>query len=182
VRIYTKTGDGGETGLFGGERVPKHHHRVEAYGEVDEVNAAIGLALALESTAFHRDLLQTIQRDLLTIGAELATPDPQKIAKALRGRPVLGQLEVTALERAIDQQEATLPPLQQFLLPGGTPKAAALHLARTVCRRAERTVVALSGEAPVSPAILRYLNRLSDLLFVLARAANLAADVPDVQW
>src|SRR5882672_9566483 len=96
---------------FGGARVPKHHHRVEAYGQVDEVNAAIGLALALESTAFQRDLLQTMQRDLLTIGAELATPDPQKIAKALRDRPVLGQLEVAALERAIDQLEATLPPL-----------------------------------------------------------------------
>ena len=182
MKIYTRTGDGGETGLFGGERVSKHHRRVEAYGQVDELNAAIGLALALEATSFCRDLLQTIQRDLLTIGAELATPDPQKIAKALRDRPIIGPLEITALERAIDQQEATLPPLTHFVLPDGTPKAAALHLARTVCRRAERAAVALAGEAQVRPVILQYLNRLSDLLFVLARAANMAADVPDVQW
>jgi cob(I)alamin adenosyltransferase len=182
VKIYTKTGDGGETGLFGGERVSKDHRRVAAYGEVDEVNAAVGFALAQEPAAFARGRLQSIQRDLFTIGAELATPDPAKLAKALRDRPAIGGRQTATLEAAIDQHESGLPPLKQFILPGGSPKAAALHLARTVCRRAERAVVALSAEAKVRPEILTYLNRLSDLLFVLARAANAAAGVPDEQW
>jgi len=183
VKIYTRTGDGGETGLFGGERVPKSHPRVEAYGQVDELNAAIGLALSLEPRSYCRDLLQTVQRDLFTIGAELAAPDPKKLDKTLRGRPLIGDDEIRALEGAIDQHEATLPPLKQFILPGGVPKAAALHLARTVCRRAERAVVLLKGEGDrSSPAVQVYLNRLSDLLFVLARAANAAADVSDVPW
>ncbi len=183
MKIYTRTGDGGETGLFGGERVPKSHPRVEAYGQVDELNAAIGMALSLEPRSYGRDLLETVQRDLFTIGAELAAPDPKKLDKTLRGRSLIGDDEIRALERAIDQHEATLPPLKQFILPGGVPKAAALHLARTVCRRAERAVVLLKGEGHLSsPAVQVYLNRLSDLLFVLARAANAAADVSDVPW
>jgi cob(I)alamin adenosyltransferase len=181
VRIYTKTGDQGETGLFGGERVPKDHRRVAAYGDVDELNAALGLARAAEPVDFEDALLQTIQRDLFTIGAELATPDPARLAKALGGPP-LSAGEVTALEQAIDRLEAGLPPLRAFILPGGAPKGAAFHVARTVCRRAERTVVGLARETPVSAAIRHYLNRLSDLLFVLARAANARAGAGDLPW
>jgi cob(I)alamin adenosyltransferase len=183
VKIYTKTGDGGETGLFGGERVAKSHQRVDAYGQVDELNAVLGLALALEPAAFERDLLESVQRDLFTVGAELATADPGRIDAALRGRPRIGEPRIRALEAAIDRHQADLPPLKQFILPGGVSKAAALHLARTVCRRAERAVVGLrEGGHAVTPEIAAYLNRLSDLLFVLARAANAAAGVRDVQW
>lgn len=181
MRIYTKTGDEGETGLFGGERVPKDHRRVAAYGDVDELNAALGLARSAEPAAFEDALLQAIQRHLFTIGAELATPDPARLAKALGGPP-LGEAEVTTLEQAIDRLDATLPPLKVFILPGGSPKGAALHLARTVCRRAERTMVRLARETPVSAAIRQYLNRLSDLLFVLARAANARAGAGDLPW
>jgi cob(I)alamin adenosyltransferase len=181
MRIYTKTGDGGETGLFGGERVPKDHHRVVAYGEVDELNAALGLARATDPSDFEDALLQAIQRSLFTIGAELATPDPARLAKALGGPPI-GETDAKALEQAIDRLDAGLPPLKTFILPGGAPKGAALHLARTVCRRAERGVVRLAREVTVSPAIGIYLNRLSDLLFVLARAANARAGAGDLPW
>jgi cob(I)alamin adenosyltransferase len=183
LKIYTKTGDGGETGLFGGGRIPKDSLRVAAYGEVDELNAALGLARALEPQEFADALLQRIQRDLFTIGAELATPDPDKLHKALsRTSAAIGESDVAALEDAIDGHQSRLEPLKNFILPGGAPKAAALHLARTVCRRAERAAVALSRHEQISPAILRYLNRLSDLLFVLARAANAHAGRPDVKW
>ena len=181
MKIYTKTGDTGETGLFGGGRVPKDHRRVAAYGDVDELNAAIGLAASFEPSGLELELLQTIQRNLFTIGAELATPDRNKLATALSGPPI-GEAEVTALERAIDGWDARLEPLRNFILPGGSPKVAALHLARTVCRRAERSLVALAREATVSPATVKYLNRLSDLLFVLARAANSQAGRPDIKW
>ena len=181
MKIYTKTGDEGETGLFGGDRVPKDHRRVAAYGDVDELNAAMGLARATAPVDFEDPLLQTIQRDLFTVGAELATPDPARLAKALGGPP-LGDAEVTALEQAIDRLDAGLPPLKAFILPGGAPKGAAFHVARTVCRRAERTVVGLARETPVSAAIRHYLNRLSDLLFVLARAANARAGAGDLPW
>jgi len=177
LKIYTKTGDDGETGLFGGGRISKDSLRVAAYGEVDEVNAALGLARALDPQEFADALLQRIQRDLFTIGAELATPDPDKLRKALaRSGAAIAESDVTALEDAIDSHESRL------ILPGGTPKAATLHLARTVCRRAERAVVALARDEQISPAILQYLNRLSDLLFVLARAANAHAGRPDVKW
>ena len=181
MRIYTKTGDEGETGLFGGGRVPKDDRRVAAYGSVDELNAAIGLARALEPVAFGDTLLQDIQRDLFAIGGQLASPEPAKVAKAL-AKATLDDERVAALEAAIDSAEATLTPLTGFILPGGTPKAAALHFARTVCRRAERNVVTLSREASLAPVILAYLNRLSDLLFVLARRANAAAGRADVAW
>ena len=185
MKIYTKTGDAGETGLFGGGRVPKDHVRVAAYGTVDELNSTVGAAIAQAPPEFELALLERIQRDLFTIGAELATPDPAKLPKSLPGPPVR-EAAVTAVEQAIDRLEAGLPALQNFILPGGTPKAAWFHLARTVCRRAERGVVALAREAPASvpPAIGAYLNRLSDLLFVLARAANAAATPrrPDVKW
>jgi cob(I)alamin adenosyltransferase len=180
VKIYTKTGDAGETSLFGGARVPKDDPRVRAYGEVDELNAALGLAMALEPSD---SVLVTIQRDLFTIGAELATPDPAKLGKALsRSGAAIGASDVGALEDLIDNHESQLKPLKNFILPGGTPKAAAFHLARTICRRAERSVVALSHEQQINPAIIHYLNRLSDLLFVLARAVNQQAGTPDVQW
>jgi len=155
---------------------------VAAYGAVDELNAAIGLARALDPTALGDALLDDIQRDLFAIGGQLASPEPAKVAKAL-AKAALSDERVAALERAIDSTEATLSPLHGFILPGGTPKAAALHFARTVCRRAERCVVTLSREAPpIAPSILPYLNRLSDLLFVLARGANAAAGRADVAW
>ena len=183
MKIYTKTGDDGETGLFGGGRIPKDSLRVAAYGEVDELNAALGLARALDPPEFADPLLQSIQRDLFTVGAQLATPDPDRLHKALsRSGAAIGESDVAALEEAIDGHESRLEPLKNFILPGGAPKAAALHLARTVCRRAERAVVALARAEQISPAILRYLNRLSDLLFVLARAANAHAGRPDVKW
>jgi cob(I)alamin adenosyltransferase len=180
-RIYTKTGDDGETGLFGGGRVSKDHPRVAAYGEVDELNAAIGFAAALDPQSFDAAFLATIQRDLFTIGAELASPNPAKVDKALDG-PRIGEPQIGMLEHMIDGHEAKLEPLENFILPGGTPKSAAFHLARTVCRRAERAVVGLAREQTISPAIVQYLNRLSDLLFVLARAANAQAGRPDVTW
>src|SRR2546428_8837836 len=143
LKIYTKTGDQGETGLFGGGRVPKDHLRVAAYGEVDELNAALGLALALEPQAFARDLLETVQRDLFTIGAELAAPDPAKLAKALPG-PRLGDVRVAALEDAIDRAQPPLPPLHQFILPVASPKPPALQLAPPVSPPPRRPVVPLA--------------------------------------
>lgn len=183
MKIYTKTGDAGETGLFGGGRVPKDDPRVRAYGDVDELNAAIGFAASLEPQSFESRLLETIQRDLFTIGAELATPDPSKLGKALaRSGAAINASDVGALEDVIDNHEAKLTPLKNFILPGGTPKAAAFHLARTVCRRAERTVVALARDKKTNASIIHYLNRLSDLLFVLARSVNAQAGRPDVTW
>ena len=178
MKIYTKTGDAGETGLFGGGRVPKDHLRVRAYGDVDELNATVGLAAALEPATFERELLESIQRDLFTIGAELATPPTAKPER----RETLDAARVATLEGAIDRHEAGLPSLKNFILPGGAPKAAALHVARTVCRRAERAVVTLNQDQPVNETIIHYLNRLSDLLFVLARAVNAHTGHPDVTW
>ncbi len=183
MKIYTRRGDRGETGLFGGGRVPKNHLRVEAYGQVDELNAAIGLALALEPRTYGREVLEQVQRDLFTIGAELATPNSVKLDKALHG-PRVGPPEVATLEQTIDRYDAQLPPLKQFVLPGGVPKAAALHLARTVCRRAERAVVTFQRKHKTGgwSSVVPYLNRLSDLLFVLARLANHAAGVQEIPW
>ena len=183
MKIYTRTGDRGETGLFGAGRVSKDHLRVDAYGQVDELNAALGLAMALDPRTFCRALLETVQRDLFTIGAELATPDAEKLAKALRGPPI-GIYQVAALEQAIDQYETQAPPLKQFVLPGGVPKAAALHFSRTVCRRAERAVVRFHRKHKTGglSSVVPYLNRLSDLLFVLARVANHAAGAPELPW
>ncbi len=180
MKIYTKTGDGGDTGLFGGGRVPKDHPRVNAYGEVDELNSAIGLARATPPT-LHDELLTAIQRDLFALGGHLATPDPARVADALE-KADLSQARVSALEAAIDRATEALPPLRAFVLPGGTPKAAALHLARTVCRRAERSVVRLAREEEVPELFVVYLNRLSDLLFTLARHANHQTGGGDVTW
>lgn len=181
MKIYTRTGDSGETGLFGGGRVSKHHHRVAAYGDVDELNAVLGVARATEPRKFHDELLESIQRDLFAIGGHLATPDPDKVQKALE-KAALSEARITAFEAAIDALDEGLPPLHAFVLPAGTPKAAALHQARTTCRRAERSVVALAHEEAVPELFLVYLNRLSDLLFTLARAANTAAGQGDVTW
>jgi cob(I)alamin adenosyltransferase len=181
VKIYTRTGDQGTTGLFGGGRVPKHHRRVAAYGDVDELNSSIGLARATPPPDFHDAALDRIQRDLLSIGGQLATPDPERVRAALT-RAELGPERVAELERIIDQAETDLPALRAFILPGGSPKAAAFHVARTVCRRAERSVVALAQDEPVAPLFLTYLNRLSDLLFTLARLANHRAGQGDVTW
>lgn len=179
-KIYTKTGDDGTTGLFGGRRVAKDSLRIEAYGTVDELNSAIGLARALGVVPDHDALLATIQENLFVLGADLATPhDAMKNFPLPRVIPE----DVVCLERAIDTLEATLPPLKNFIQPGGTPAGAALHLARTVCRRAERATVMLAHEEPDIGALpVQYLNRLSDLLFVLARAVNHEAGVEEHPW
>ncbi len=181
MKIYTRTGDGGETSLFGGGRVAKHHTRVTAYGEVDELNAAIGLAAATEPATFEPELLEAIQRDLFAIGGQLASPEPAKVTKALE-KTKISEGRILELEQAIDRAESELPALQHFILPGGSPKGALLHYARTVCRRAERAVVNLSQDEPVPAIILQYLNRLSDLLFAFARLANRRLDVPEHTW
>jgi len=183
VRIYTKTGDAGDTGLFGGGRVPKDHPRVEAYGDVDELNAMLGLARSIEMMPRIDEVLAPVQRDLFSLGALLATPQPDKVKQQLEKARIDDQ-RIAQLERAIDEGEAELEPLQAFILPGGTPKSAALHVARTVCRRAERRVIALAHDASVHvpPIVIVYLNRLSDLLFVLARVANRRAGAAEVTW
>jgi cob(I)alamin adenosyltransferase len=179
MKIYTKTGDAGETGLFGGPRVPKDDARVEAYGAVDELNAALGVARARGGDDEIVRLLGAVQDQLFTIGAELATPPG---AKAHAAVPAVAPAWTAALETAIDGFEAELPPLRNFVLPGGSALAADLHLARAVCRRAERRVVALHHGAPVLPEALTYLNRLSDFLFVAARVANHRAKVAEIAW
>jgi cob(I)alamin adenosyltransferase len=179
MKIYTKTGDDGETGLFGGARVSKASARVEAYGTVDELNAALGVVRAAGAEAALDALLGEVQSDLFTLGAELATV-PGK--EAALGIPLLNAKDIARLEAAIDASEATLAPLKNFVLPAGTPVAAALHLARTVCRRAERAVVGLPDAETARGELMVYLNRLSDLLFSLARQANHRAGVDDVPW
>jgi cob(I)alamin adenosyltransferase len=181
LKIYTKTGDLGETGLFGGGRVRKDHPRTAAYGDVDELNSAIGLARATAPVELFDDLLEAVQRDLFAIGGRLATPEPEKVAKTI-AKAVLPPERAESFERVMDDAEAELPPLSAFVLPGGTPKAAVLHVARTVCRRAERSAVHLASEVEVPPEVLVYLNRLSDLLFTLARLANHRAGSPDITW
>jgi cob(I)alamin adenosyltransferase len=181
VKIYTKTGDTGETALFGGGRVSKDHLRTSAYGDVDELNSAVGVARATAPVDAFDELLDGIQRDLFAIGGRLATPKPEKVAKAI-AKAVLPPERVALLERVMDDAELELPELRAFVLPGGTPKAAALHLARTVCRRAERSVVRLARVEEAPAEILVYLNRLSDLLFTLARLANHRAGTGDTTW
>lgn len=179
MKIYTKTGDEGETGLFAGPRVAKDHPRIAAYGAVDELNSVVGLVRTETLPAEIDQLLGRIQNELFDLGAELATPDPTR-----HGTDRVREESITGLEAAIDHYEEGLVPLKQFILPGGTRGAALLHLARSVCRRAERQTVALLS-APgqvVSSRVLRYLNRLSDLLFVLARAANAEAGRGDIFW
>jgi cob(I)alamin adenosyltransferase len=181
TRIYTRTGDDGTTGLIGGRRVPKDDPRIDAVGTVDELNAALApvrVELGRSETVPEdlETLLDTVQHRLFDIGAELATPSPATPSGAIE------EIQVRQLEEAIDRYDSQLAPLREFILPGGAPLAAQLHLARAVCRRAERQVVALAGIDQVRPEVIRYLNRLSDLLFVAARATNAAAGVADVKW
>jgi cob(I)alamin adenosyltransferase len=178
VKIYTKTGDDGTTGLFGGARIKKASSRVDAYGTVDELNASLGVARATKLDPFADAIVAQVQVDLFTLGAELACV-PGKEENL--GLSLLDADDATRLERAIDDAEKELPALTTFVLPGGSPQAAALHLARTVCRRAERGVLGID-DAPARNDVVTYLNRLSDLLFTLARHANVKASVPDVPW
>ena len=179
MKIYTRTGDAGETALFDGRRVPKSDLRVEAYGEVDELNAVLGLALAEGLDDDLAAMLRGVQRDLFALGGRLADP-AGKIAGRV-GKVAVDESDVARLEGWIDTIESELAPLRRFILPGGTRAAALLHVCRTVCRRAERRIVQLGPEG-VEPQVLAYVNRLSDFLFVLARAANRRAGVEETQW
>lgn len=179
MKIYTKTGDSGKTGLLAGPRVSKDHVRVESYGEIDELNAHLGLARSAGLPEEIDRLLSRVQHELFDVGAELACPQPEAF-----GLPTVQPKMIECLEQAIDYYEELLPPLRQFILPGGAATSAMLHVARTVCRRAERRVVTLyeANVDQVSVHVLGYLNRLGDLLFLLARAANFAVNMPDVPW
>lgn len=178
MKIYTKTGDSGETALFGGERVPKDALRISAYGSVDELNSVLGVIASLEPHPTLSKTIALVQKQLFELGADLATPIAHK-------NPVIPRIRkrhATALERIIDRLEGTLPPLKTFILPGGTLVASHLHMARTVCRRAERMVVRLSRNEDIGEDVIVYLNRLSDLLFVMARYANHADRHEEVKW
>ena len=173
-RIYTRTGDAGETALRGGRRVPKDHPRVEACGALDELNSTLGAARAFLQDAELGTVLERVQRDLFVLGAEVSAPD--------QAGPRVDAAQVLALEKEIDRLEAELPPLSAFILPGGHPAGGLLHLVRAVCRRAERRMVALARRELLNPEVVRYLNRLSDLLFVLARTVNRRAGVDETLW
>lgn len=181
MKIYTKTGDAGQTGLFGGGRVSKDDPRVEAYGDVDELNAAIGVVRAMEMMPRIDEVLVPVQRDLFSLGALLATPDLEKMHDHL-AKAQIDDARIQDLEHAIDACDRELEPLRAFIVPGGSPKAAALHVARTVCRRAERRVIHLQKEVEIPQIVVVYLNRLSDLLFSLARVANIRAGAGEVTW
>jgi cob(I)alamin adenosyltransferase len=177
MKIYTKTGDAGETGLFGGPRVSKDSPRIEAYGTVDELNGLLGLARTESLPVEIEQMLAKIQNHLFDLGAELASPDPDR-----KGTSILGEPQIAWQEGLIDGFETELAPLRAFILPGGTKGAALLHMARCVCRRAERCVVTLHRTEPLSTIPMMYLNRLSDLLFVAARLVNHRAGIVDVPW
>ncbi len=181
LKIYTRSGDEGDTGLFGGGRVGKDHPRVEAYGDIDELNAFIGQARSVEMMPRIDEILAPIQLDLFAIGALLATPDHVKMREQL-AKARISDERIAQMERSIDDGESELEPLTAFIMPGGTPKAAALHVARTVCRRAERAVVRLQRDVEIPQVVIVYLNRLSDLLFVLARVASRRAGAGEVTW
>ncbi len=178
MKIYTKTGDDGTTGLIGGQRVRKCDPRLDCYGTIDETNAALGLA-AVTASAELVEFIREIQNDLFVIGSHLATPAESPHVASL---PLLDEAMITRLEMQIDAADHLLPPLRQFILPGGTETAARLHLARTICRRAERLLVDFALDRPVPAFVLTYLNRLSDWLFVHARLANHEAGVADIPW
>jgi cob(I)alamin adenosyltransferase len=180
VKIYTKSGDSGKTSLFGGARVPNDDLRVSAYGDIDELNSCIGVAVATDPVDLEHELLIGIQRDLLSLGSRLANPESE-VSQTLE-KTAIPDARITALEGAIDRIEHELTDLSSFILPGGTIKSAWLHYARSVCRRTERSVVALSKGETVPEITLIYLNRLSDLLFVVARLANHRSNVPDIKW
>jgi len=176
MKIYTKTGDKGKTSLFGGERVNKDDIRVECYGTVDELNSILGLTVTEITNTEVKETLQQIQNDLFNLAGELATPSKKKFVSPVN------QKQIEFLENQIDHFEDKLPTLKQFILPGGSKGAALLHVARSVCRRSERLVVKLSKNDVISENIIIYLNRLSDLLFVLARFENDVNQIPDIPW
>lgn len=178
MKIYTKTGDLGETGLFGGLRVPKHHLRIEAYGTVDETNAMLGLAVSRCADPELRDAILRVQTDLFSVGSDLATPLGVQSAHIVR----VDESFVQRLESEVDAWEEALPALKTFILPGGSESAATLHVARTICRRAERAATALAKQEAINPATQRYLNRLADWLFVLARITNQRAGIEETAW
>ena len=179
VKIYTKTGDAGETSLFDNSRVSKADPRVDAYGEVDELNACLGAVRASGVDPEIATALEQIQKDLFAVGARLADPSARIAARVTKA--AVTEADIGRLEELIDRLENELSPLRRFILPGGSPAGSLLHLARTICRRAERRAVGL-GPGAVEPQVIVYLNRLSDLLFVMARAANQRAGVREVEW
>ena len=179
MKIYTKTGDSGETSLFDNTRVSKADPRVDAYGEVDEVNATLGAARAAGVDADLSALIESLQKDLFALGARRADPSARIAERVTKAS--IGPSDVERLEHTIDRLEGELPPLRRFILPGGSQAGALLHLARTVCRRAERRTIGLGPDA-VEPIVIVYLNRLSDLLFVMARSANRRAGIPETEW
>ena len=181
MKIYTRTGDQGTTGLLGGGRVPKSHPRIAAYGTVDELNSTVGWAASVVEDPETRDRLSLLQHDLFALGSHLSVP-PLPPGRRRPETPALPLGRVPEMEAWMDEAERELPPLREFVLPGGTEGASALHVARTVCRRAEREAVALGELEAVEEGVLRYLNRLSDLLFVMARLANARAGRADVAW
>ena len=185
MKIYTKTGDSGTTGLFGGTRVPKHHIRIQSYGTLDELNSWIGLLRDQEFAAPHREHLLRIQDRLFTAGAQLAVDPDRERLKSGSNRlqiPQIALADVEALEAAIDQLDESLPPMTHFILPGGHPVVSNCHIARTVCRRAERMTTLLDEHSPVPSEILAYLNRLSDYLFVLARKLSIESGADEIKW
>jgi len=182
-KLYTRSGDAGTTMLFGAGRLPKDHPRVEAFGTVDELNSALGVALSiLPARGAVAKVLRNVQNELFNIGSELASETGGEASKEAARLFVDADAKIAVLEGLIDDYDAKVPPLRTFILPSGTQGGAMVHLCRTVCRRAERAVIRLSHDQPVNPDILRYLNRLSDLLFVVARYVNKAARKPETQW
>ncbi|RRA97754.1 cob(I)yrinic acid a,c-diamide adenosyltransferase [Larkinella rosea] len=179
MKIYTKTGDQGQTSLIGGRRVSKAHHRIGAYGTVDELNSYIGLVRDQPVNENRKDLIKEIQDRLFTVGAELAT-DPEKTVK--KPLPAIRDADITVLEKAMDEMDTGLPALRAFVLPGGHQSVSFCHLARTVCRRAERLVIALNDVEPVDPLVIQYLNRLSDYLFVLSRKMTQELGAEEITW
>jgi cob(I)alamin adenosyltransferase len=178
MKIYTRTGDGGETSLFGGQRVRKTTARIRAYGTVDELNASLGVAIASGEPDELAETLRQLQQELFMVGADLATPSGTKESRTVR----VSDEHIRRLESEIDRHDETLEPLKNFILPGGTERAAALHLARTICRRAEREIIELAEQEKINERVIVYLNRFSDLLFVLARTANARAGENDIPW
>lgn len=188
AKIYTKTGDDGTTALFNGTRVPKHHTRVKLYGDVDELNASLGIAISFVKDKSFRIALTTLQKDLFAFGAKLANPKekkhPPKASQpsSEKKKTDFNEKKILNLEKAIDKMENFLEPMKSFILPGGTPSSALLHHARTICRRTERKLTALSEKETIDSLYIKYLNRLSDYLFVAARFANHLEKTPDVPW
>jgi cob(I)alamin adenosyltransferase len=179
TRVYTRTGDDGTTGLGGGQRVPKDSARIAAYGTIDELSSQIGVAIAAGLDGRLVAALEAIQNELFNAGSDLCILEADKARMPV---PVVEERHVLALERLMDELSEELPPLDNFILPGGAPGAAGLHVARTVCRRAERLLVALARDESMGPFILVYLNRLSDALFVMARYENRQKGIPDILW